>query len=522
MQSVSAAFTAEARADSRQISQGVLISWKKDYNASTTIFTVGVSTIGGTDVIGGPAGTHSAWNRYRYFEETDRVLSIDYERSLNMPMGGLSVALANVDFDNNSGRYTPSYMGGGSEFATAVLPRRPIVINAGFVVGGVPQTIPQFVGVGNKQPQVDLRNKTMRFPAADFNEFLANRFLDKTSMYTGQRTDQLYETMLQNLGYGTAQYSLDVGINTIPFALFEKGTRYSDIIHDLAQAEFGHFYQDEEGVLRFENRQHWDSSPHNSVSMVISTSEVIDARAPDTDHIINVVEVRSDVRSKQPLQTIYRNDNLTGITIGNGDSLDFFVDYEDPVLSVTNPSEGGTVSFFVANSAEDGSGTDLTSSITLSKASHFAHSSKFTFSNSSIQDAFITQLVIAGRPAKKVGEIYHRAEDDSSVTAFEERPYTIENDYIQDQSWAETLAQLILSDFGEPENLQEISIKAQPQLQLGDLISWQGRYWRVFGINTRLDPSSGFIQDLKLLQRTIQTYFRIGISTIGGTDRIAP
>jgi hypothetical protein len=81
---------------------------------------------------------------------------------------------------------------------------------------------------------------------------------------------------------------------------------------------------------------------------------------------------------------------------------------------------------------------------------------------------------------------------------------------------------MILNDFASPENLQKIVIKAIPELQMGDLISWQGRYWRIYDIKTTLDPSAGFIQELMLLQRTITTYFRIGISTIGGSDQIAP
>ena len=81
---------------------------------------------------------------------------------------------------------------------------------------------------------------------------------------------------------------------------------------------------------------------------------------------------------------------------------------------------------------------------------------------------------------------------------------------------------MILNDFSDPENLQVITIRAIPELQLFDLISWQGRYWRIFDIKATIDPSVGFVQELTLLQRTIKTYFRIGISTIGGDDKISP
>jgi hypothetical protein len=81
---------------------------------------------------------------------------------------------------------------------------------------------------------------------------------------------------------------------------------------------------------------------------------------------------------------------------------------------------------------------------------------------------------------------------------------------------------MLLDDFSTPENIQRITIRAVPELQLGDLISWQGRYWRVYDIKSTLDASSGYIQEILIMQRTIASYFRIGISTIGGTDKIAP
>ena len=81
---------------------------------------------------------------------------------------------------------------------------------------------------------------------------------------------------------------------------------------------------------------------------------------------------------------------------------------------------------------------------------------------------------------------------------------------------------MIVNDFSQPENLQKITIRAIPELQLYDLISWQGRYWRLFDIKSTIEPSIGYVQELTMLQRTITTYFRIGISTIGGGDKIAP
>lgn len=523
MQTVTSAFTAEERDSVRSIAQNLQVSWKRFSTLGSRTFTIGVSTIGGNDVIGINPGAIGSPSNYKYFDETDYVTSLAWERGLNMPIGGLNKALAEAVLDNTSGRFTPRYMGGQSELFTAILPRRPMIINAGFEISGVDEVIPQFAGIFTKQPNVDMRRREVRIQAADYIDFFKNRFLDNEVMFTGQRTDQVYEDLLVSLGLSTAQYDLDMGINTIPFGIFPRGTSFAHIFHQLAEAENGNFYQDESGIFRFENRQHWDSSPHNTVSRIVLTGQVIEAETPSEDHIINVVEINANVRNKQPEQVIFNLNAFDSIYLAANEVTEVFVNFEDPILAMITPSEGGQDSFFIANTADDGSGTDMTSSVSIVRVDQFAEAAKLHIRNSSTTtNVYITSLVISGRPAKIERELYYRAEDDSSLTAYEERKLTVENDFIQNETWAESLAQMILDDYAEIENLQRITIRAMPSLQLGDLVSWQGRYWRIFNIKTRLSPSEGFIQELMLLQREIRTYFRIGISTIGSEDRISP
>lgn len=523
MQSVSAAFTAEERDSVRSIAHNLQVSWKKYNTLGNRTFTIGVSRIGGNDIIGINPGAIGSPGNYQYFDESQYVLGLAWERGLKIPTGGLAKAMAEATLDNTTGRFTPRYMGGNSElFTSSYKPRRPFIINAGFDFGGIDQVIPQFAGITTRPAEIDVRNKSLRLIGSDYVDFFENRYLDREVMFTGQRTDQVMSTLLSGtLGMTTGQYDLDYGINVIPFGLFEKGTRMSTIFDQLAAAEYGHFYQDESGIFKFENRQHWDASPYNAVQRIMLTGQVIDAVAPDEDHIVNVVEIRSDVKEKQPLQTIFSLPVLTTLLIPTNGSIEQFFEFQDPVLQLTNPTSGGANSFFVANSLEDESGTDLSSNITFQNLGTFAKAVKYRIKNTG-QGAYITQLVLAGRTAKTTNQLYYRAQDDSSVTAYEERVLTIDNPYIQNEDWAASLSRLLLDDFSDLETLQKITIRAIPELQLGDLISWQGRLWRIYNIQTTLQPESGFVQELTMLQRTISTYFRIGISTIGGPDKIAP
>lgn len=515
MQVTAAGFTAEERDATRKIAASAQVAWKKQLASTWRPFTIGVSAIGGSDGIASDGATVSDWNKYYYFDESRYLQSLSYERGLKMPTGGLSMGMFEANFDNTSGRFTPRYMGGNSELYTASYkPMRPTIINAGFNYNGVDQTIPQFVGINPKPMSVDARSRTAKIAGNDFMAYLQNTYLDHQVMFTAQRTDQVLASLFSDLGYSTAQYDLDYGVNIIPFGMFDVGSRFSDVVDKLVEAENGQAYQREDGKFIFENRQHWDSPPYTSPVKVIYTAEVLEAESPDDSHLINVVEINGKVIEKQPSQLVWKLSSP--IQVDPTSNAELFVSFDDPMLQIDDPST------IYANLQSDGSSTDMSDYIQIKSISKFAQAAKVIFYNSSSSPVYITSANIYGRVAKTISDIKVRVQDDSSVTAYQERPFAIDNKFIQSQDWASSYAQMILNDFSEPENIQKITVRAKPDLQLGDLISWQGRYWRVFDIKSVLSPSSGFVQELTLLQRTITTYFRIGISSIGGVDRIAP
>lgn len=528
MQSVSAVFTAVEKAPFRQIVENVLVSWHKQSTIGNRTFTIGVSTIGGNDIIGINPGAIGSPSNYKYFDETPRVMSMNWERAYNMPQGGLTMALADAQFDNTSRRFTPRYMGGSSELFTAIQPGKPAIISAGFNVGGTEQTLPQFAGIISEQPQVTMRDRKMSLKMQDYIHYFRSKKLDTAVIFTGQRTDQVLTTLATQLGLSTAQYDFDMGINIIPFGAFDTGVSFADAIGKLVEAENGHFYQDESGIFKFENRQHWDSAPYTTVQKVITTAMVIDSMAPSQDHLINVVEVRGTPRNKEQNQLMYQATGFAGIdptTIPASGNVDVWVSFDDPMLAIDTPAPNGTTnqtSFFVVNSASDGSGTDMTSSVYVKSIAKFANSCKIVFANNSTSAGYLTSLDIWGRPARRSGDVYYRSERSASVTAYQEQPFLVDNEFIQSQDWARAYGEMIIKDYAFPENLQKIIIRAIPELQLGDLISWQGKLWRIFELRVTLDPQVGFTQELTLLQRTINSYFRIGISTIGGSAQIAP
>lgn len=505
MRSVTNAFTAEAQDSVRSPSHSLLMSWNKFDLSGNTTFTIGVSTVGGNDVIGANPGGIGNPGQWQYTDDSDYVMSLEWERQLNIPTGGLTKAFSEVDLDNTSGRYLPDYMGGTGMFSTAILPKRPQIISAGFNN----LNIPQFSGLLNKQPTVNLADRSVNLQADDYLGYFENKFVDDTSMYTGVTTDVLIEDMFQQAGMATSQYDLDTGLNEIPFTIIESGAKMSDVLNELAIAENGHIFQDEDGIFKFWNRQKFYSSPYSDVQKILHTSQVMNVQSPNEDHIINIVEISADIWKKRSTQQIFE---LSGtVEIIAGQDTEFWANLDDPVLQVTSQSITG-------NSAEDGSGSSIT--ITVKNRQVFSQAVKYVLTAPTT--GYITAFTINGRSAVVGEQFIGRTQDDSSVTAFQERPLTINNKYIQNRTWANSYSQVILDRFSEPDNILKISIRAVPQLQLGDLISWQGRDWRIYSLRTTLDRGVGFVQDLLLIKPRLTSYFTIGVSQIGGTDQIAP
>jgi hypothetical protein len=128
------------------------VSWHRQSTVGNRTFTIGVSTIGGNDIIGINPGAVGSPGIYKYFDESQYLLSLAWERGLNMPTGGLVKALAEARLDNTGGRFTPRYMGGNSELFTAIQPRKPVKISAGFNYGNADNFLPQFAGIITNQP----------------------------------------------------------------------------------------------------------------------------------------------------------------------------------------------------------------------------------------------------------------------------------------------------------------------------------------------------------------------------------
>lgn len=506
MQTTSSLFNQRAQGYVRPLTWELRVSFDKIFDDDITFFTLDTSILDGVDILA-PSDSNivAQWDKYEYLPYTDRVISLEWQREEMFPYS-VNQSIADVTLNNYDNYFTRS---SGSPIDSYLLPKRPLRILAGF--GG--SNLPQFVGLTTTIPLIDRSSRTASVHCIDFLSYLFEKPLDKALIMENYSTDQVLDELFQLFGLAPNQYSLDVGFNIIPFVYFEKGMKLGQAIKDLMEAELGSLYMDELGQIIFRNRLHVSTAP----VYTLNSSNIIDYQTSDELEIINVVEIKADVRIVQSIQPVYTL--MESIEISASGTTEVFFNFDDPVTTL------GTIEDYLANTLADGEGLDVTSSITVSSVELFNTAVKVTFANSTGNQAFITSLTIFGTPAKAARKIYLRTQDDSSVQQFEEQVYPIENNFIQSDSAAQSVALSLLNYYKDYANTIELEVKGNYALQIGDTIDVSvddiaDEYVITKIVNILKEGQ--FTQRLTAKIFNIPDFFTLDVSVLDGTDVLAP
>lgn len=505
MQVTTAQYDAWANGDVRPLAWEFRASFDKTYDPDITFFTLDESLLDGIDVLGFTGDNDiTEWDKYDYRSFTDRIISMEWQQEFSF-LSSITAAMADVKLNNYDQLFTRD---SGSSLDPNLLPRRPIRLLAGF--GN--EAIPQFVGLTEKIPQVDRKALTASLHAQDFLSYMFTKKLDRTEMYVNVRVDEILANLFELFGVLPDQMNLEIAQTTVPFAFFEKDQNLGNAVADLMRAEMGSLYMDETGILVFKNRlrQSGDSV------MLFNEQNVIDYTNSDEQAIINKVTVKAEVREIQPREVVF--DLSEAIQINPGQTVSKFFSFQDPIFEVDD------IEFYTANSAADGSGTDLTSDVTIVDQTLFSTSILVEIENTGATTLFLTDLLVYGEPAKVVRTIEVTESNQDSIDQFEEQTYTIESKYIQDEDTARSIALSILRRFKDYGNTITMDVKSNPALQIGDKITVQ-----LDGIDDDfiIRKLQHVLADGKLRQTItaqkydIPDYFTLDVSMLDGADVLA-
>jgi hypothetical protein len=496
-QSIWTPFDSITTATVRPLKARCYVAWTRQQTVNA-FAVIGSSIIGGTDIVQG-VGDNVINNAdlYEYFDETERIIRIEYERHLIEPLGGASIALATIVLDNNDLRFTPDY---NATIGTALQPNRPLKIYLGFEVNGQEITVPIIKGL-SLQPKEDKLNRTVTIQVEDFITFL-DGIAQETSIYIDKRSDEIIADILARAGIGSSNYQLDRGLNTVGFAGFGVEDFAGQSIQKICEAEEGIFYQDEFGKFHFENRDKNTSVPYTQVQWTIDPDDILEWQVQENSQIINYVVVSGKPRSLKGEVEVWRDGTEEEIVPGG--TLIVTAQFQDPVAVLAAPE---ALIDYMALDHPAGVGSDITSDVTVTVEA-FTTTAQITIHNANVSNvAHMWYLKLRGTPATSDFEISEVSKDVGSISTYNVKEQTLSNDFIQTSDFASKIAQGIINRYKDPTGVLQLKIRGIPQLQLRDQIRVKDmdmntyRNYRLTGIQGVFEAGS-FTQALTLREIT--------------------
>ncbi|HEY5988859.1 MAG TPA: hypothetical protein VIV12_21135 [Streptosporangiaceae bacterium] len=410
--------------------------------------------------------------RDRDFSDTNEDVSA-YVKALEWTVGATDpfapIARANtlsLTLRNGDGRFSPERAAGLSGFEPGALARVRVTDPA------TATAYPMCIGwIEPDGIEVIPGTRGLRETDVHASGFFVRLMDEKAriSLQENQRADQIVDALLTRnavyppgftgwflgeqalgentyLGAGVSDYaSLETGVNTFTMVGDNWGERASiyRALSDIAETERGFIYENREGKLVFYNRHHWYADLANALDATLAQSDMLARRGLDYAYgnVVNDVEVAFRPRRVGSANEVLGLANGTP-RVEAADSLEVRIGFDDGSgnriggKSVLTPVANTD---WTANAAEDGTGTDLTSSVSASMVADGSGVS-LTFINSASVAAYLRNVQVRGLKITDFGEQMARYRDDTSIALYGRHPQTITLRILDDFNYAADLA----------------------------------------------------------------------------------
>ena len=385
-----------------------------------------------------------------------------------------------------------------------ILPKKSVKVNIGFkdnnarkFAGSIQSIVPK------------IKDDKISVYCYDWVNVLKDKKITST-YYENLRTDQIIENLAQLAGIDSSSMNLEEGQLTIEFAWLQEGSIWT-YINQVAEAEGGIVFFDEEGTLNFYNRNHFDTYPDPVYGFTFDDNIMDLDFEVSKQNVKNRIEIKAYPKKKLTSKTIYDLTDSIAIDAGQTEEIwgqfNYGVETVVPAINVQVPVVGTDI---LANTESDGSGTDVSSDIEISSYSIFQESIKVNIKNNSSSTVYITKFTITGDPIVIKSRIEIVKEDSNSKSLYGTQILSIENNLLDDEDYAETLAEKKLNELKEPLDTIKIDCVGVPYLRVGDIVSAQrsfdGKSENFQIIKNRWQLIDDFVQHLTLQKK-------VGIST---------
>ena len=416
------------------------------------------------------------------------VLDLSWERGRDYAsqLQGRSIAgRLTAVLINTGGKYSPSNT--SSALTGNILPGRTIRLQAGS--GSFPYTFPLAFNDGVRwQGKLDrilptpasAGRKTATLTAFGTLGYL-NQFQTQLASQTNRRTDQAVGDILDDVGWTDSDdRDLDTGKTTIS-RFWISGKKTIDALRLVEEAESGWIKESKSGQIGFENRHHRITETASTTSQATfsdadgatNTFAEVDQDDP-LGTIVNHVEATARTFTTASVAVLWTHPE-TGSdspTLAPGESKTFEAEFPNPdaansAMEVNAWTTPAATTDFLLNSASDGTGTNLTSNITVTQTKT-AERMAITLANSATGSAgYLTKLQARGTAVSTKNPCIVRSIDTSSQAIYGERKYTAKTKFIPTTSEAQDWCDYQVTTTGSPTNILMLKFSASTVNNIG-------------------------------------------------------
>ena len=295
-------------------------------------------------------------------------------------------------------------------------------------------------------------------------------FLSKTTptvnIQSSIKADAAIQLILTDVDWPSTRWSTDlaVGADTHDY-WWTDGDSALEAIHALMDAEFGFAFIRGDGMLVTRTRY----------AQTASSGTITDAeRRPDIlvsqpwDVVRNHVTVYAYGWKQYTDVVLWQAENV--VNVGAGQTLTIWGDLqynqqETVAQSIITPV---ATTDYTANTAEDGSGTDMTSDVSIA-ATAFTKRAKIEITNSGAMTAYMTLLQVRGTALVQNERSAATMEDSSSISAYSRRDLAVDVEWLQDFETARDMASYLRSLLARPAAFVEVQLRDEPAFQFVEI-----------------------------------------------------
>ncbi len=329
---------------------------------------------------------------------------------------------------------------------------------------GVPKT--QFVGTLDEVVPVagTLRDRAVQLVVVDWLDEASLYKLTGLATQTNVRSDQILSTIIAAMPKQPVATSIDTGSDTWDYALDNAKDESSTALSEfqrIEQSELGLIYVKGDGTLRAENR--------HARALRSRNVETFDGTMRDVKVGRSRAEVYNRIRAvAHPRRVDSAATNVLYFLqskplIPLGVARTYFGGYVDPTTRASRvgginmqPLIAGTD--YTANTAEDGSGVDVTASFTV-VPSFGGNGVSFLVTNAGTVDAYLTKLQARGRGLYDYENVMAEVNDSTSRDNYGQRVLTLDMFYQGDPAIPASAASWLLQTYKDPRsNAKTLSI----------------------------------------------------------------